>query len=138
MNPATPFDTNMQLLAKVLDLRARNQQVIASNIANAETPGYSPSTLHFEAELQSAMGSPRSLPLAGSHVRHIATLPPDLDSVRGTLTVNPDETGIGDENGVSVDEEMLKLSENEILYEAAAQLLKKKLGMIKYAISGGQ
>ena len=33
------FDTTMHLLAKVLDLRARNQEVIAANIANAETIG---------------------------------------------------------------------------------------------------
>ena len=33
---------------------------------------------------------------------------------------------------------MLRLSENELLYETAAQLLKKKLTVMKYVISGGE
>ena len=41
MDPLRPFDSNMQLLGKVLDLRAEKSQVISSNIANAETPGFS-------------------------------------------------------------------------------------------------
>lgn len=137
MLPKSPFDASTMLLAKTLDLRARNQQVIASNIANAETPGYSPATMHFEEELRAAVGTGRTLPLAGSHADHIAPKP-GLESVRGTITTEPDRTGIGDENGVSVDEEMMKLSENQILYEAAAQLMRKKLGMMKYVVSGGQ
>lgn len=138
MNPTAPFDSSMQLLSKVLDLRARNQQVIASNIANAETPGYSPATFHFEEELRSAVGKNAALTLAGSHPNHMPLGAMDINSIKGTITVQKDTTGIGDENGVSVDGEMMSLSENELLYEAAAQLLKKKLGMIKYAISGGQ
>ncbi len=38
MDPLRPFDTNMQLMGKVLDLRAQKAEVISSNIANAETP----------------------------------------------------------------------------------------------------
>ncbi len=50
------FDTTMHLLHKVLDLRAKNQEVIAANIANAETPGYAARTFSFEQELHSALG----------------------------------------------------------------------------------
>ena len=49
-----------------------------------------------------------------------------------------DQTGIGDRNGVNVDQEMLDLSENELMYETAAQLLQKKLSLLKHVISGGQ
>lgn len=138
MNNKLPFDSSIQLLAKTLDLRSRNQQVIASNIANAETPGYSPSTLHFEDELRNAVGSSSGFQMASSHPKHLPVGSKDISSVQGTVTVEHDQTGIGDENGVSVDAEMLALSENQLLYEAAAQLLKKKLGMIKYVVSGGQ
>ena len=134
----SPFDSSTRILAKVLDLRAKNQQVIAANIANAETPGYSPSTFQFEEELRNATGKVTNLPLAGTNEHHIAPVLGNIESVHGSITTSPDQTGIGDENGVSVDEEMMKLSENELLYEAAAQLLKKKLGMIRYAISSGQ
>lgn len=138
MKMSQPFDHNMQLLSKVLDLRARNQQVIASNIANAETPGYSPAKFHFEEELQAVVADKGGLHLDQPHPQHMPVGVRDLESIAGTITVTPDQTGIGDENGVKVDDEMLALSENQILYETAAQLLKKKLGMIKYVVSGGQ
>ncbi len=138
MNHKMPFDSSIQLLSKTLDLRAMNQQVIASNIANAETPGFSPSKLHFEDELRNAVGKSSEFTMTNSHPNHMPVGSKDIESVQGSITVKPDQTGIGDENGVSVDEEMMALSENELLYEAAAQLLKKKLGMIKYVVSGGQ
>lgn len=138
MDPTAPFDANMKLLSKVLDLRAKNQQVIASNIANAETPGYSPARLEFEEALRQAVGDNESLKLATSEQGHIPLGPEALEEIQGSLVISHDTTKLGDENNVSVDQEMLALSENEILYEAAAQLLKKKMGMLKYVISGGQ
>lgn len=138
MQPMTLTDPGIQLLTKVLDLRAQNQQVIAANIANAETPGYSPAKFHFEDELRNVLGKHSGLQLANSHQKHIPLGPRDISAVQGTITIHPDQTGIGDENGVSVDQEMLALSENELLYETAAQLLKKKMGILKYVVSGGQ
>ncbi|WP_163339239.1 flagellar basal body rod protein FlgB [Desulfopila sp. IMCC35008] len=138
MKISQPFDANVQLLSKVLDLRSRNQQVIASNIANAETPGYSPAKFTFDDELKMAVGNKGELPLSQSHHAHIPIGPTDISAISGTITITEDQTGIGDENGVKVDDEMLALSENQILYEAAAQLLKKKLSMISYVVSGGQ
>ena len=80
------FDTTMHLLAKVLDLRARNQEVIAANIANAETPGYAAQTFTFEQELQSALSTGGPRPVT-SHPNHLPLAPSGLDQVQGTLTV---------------------------------------------------
>lgn len=137
MNALRPFDANIHLLSKVLDLRAENQNIIGSNIANAETPGYAPARFNFEQELSQAINQ-TGIQLATSQPGHIALGPSGIGSVTGTITREPDQTGIGDGNGVSVNEEMLLLSENELLYETAAQLLKKKLGVMKYVISGGE
>jgi len=128
----------MQLLSKVLDLRAQKAEVISSNIANAETPGFTPSRFNFEEDLARAIGRPSGLTLATSNEKHIALGPTDFHSISGKIFLDKDQTGIGDENGVKVDQEMLALSENELLYETAAQLLKKKMTLLKYAISGGQ
>ena len=135
MNPLSPFDANMQLLSKVLDLRAENQKVIGSNIANAETPGYAPARFNFAEELSQAINR-TGMPLATSHPGHIPLGPRSVGSVTGTILREPDQTGIGDENGVSVEEEMLALTENELLYETSAQLLKKKLTLMKFVIAG--
>ncbi len=137
MNPISLFDTNMQLLSKVMDLRSTNAQIISSNIANAETPGYAPARFEFEKELAIAAGNQQQIPLAISNSRHIPLTPLNFDSVNGKVTCEKEQSPIGDENGVRVDQEMLALSENELLYETAAQLLKKKLSIYKYVVADG-
>lgn len=130
------FDTTMNLLQKVLDLRSKNQEVIGSNIANAETPGYSAQSFTFEDQLHSALSDNDMRPVA-TQPNHIPLTPSALEQVSGTVSVKKDNTGLGDENSVSVDEEMIKLSQNEILYEAAVTMLNKKISMLKYAANGG-
>jgi len=137
MPPLRPFDSNIDLLGKVLDLRAKNQQIISSNIANAETPGYSPARFSFQEDLEQAINASKTR-LDTSHEKHIPFTTQSIDAVVGTITIEEDKHSLGDENGVSVDDEMLALSENQLLYEASAQIIKKKIGMVKYAISGGQ
>jgi flagellar basal-body rod protein FlgB len=138
MAPLTPFDTQMRLLGKVLDLRAGNAQVISSNIANAETPGYAPARFEFEQELSDALQKQNGVRLATTSPAHIPLGPANFQQVSGKIVTVEDRTPIGDENGVSIEKEMLALSENELLYETAAQLLGKKLTLLKYVISGGQ
>lgn len=137
MKPLDLSDTTTNLLKKVLDLRSTNQRIISSNIANAETPGFSPSRFEFEGELKAALGK-SDFKMKTSHASHIPPGPPDLNAISGRVFTVPDKTGIGDENGVSIDQEMLMLSENQIMYEATAQLLKKKLSLLKYVVQGGQ
>ncbi len=131
------FDTTLLLLQKVLDLRAENQQVISSNIANADTPGYAPATLEFEEQLRNAMFGGDLKPVV-TRPGHIPVTPADISQVEGTISRHPDTTGIGDENGVSVDKEMVRLSENQILYEAAVTMLNKKLAALKYVAGDGR
>ncbi len=140
MDPLRPFDTNMQLLSKVLDLRAQKAQVISANIANAETPGYAASRFNFEEDLADAIHSGRQggIRFAAPNEKHISLGPANFNAVSGKIITEEDHTGLGDENGVSVDQEMLALSENELLYETTALLLKKKMSLLKHVISGGQ
>ena len=136
MDRLSLFDSNIHLLKKTLDLRSANQRVIAANIANADTPGYAPARFEFEHELQQAIHGIGLSP--ATHPGHIPIGASDLDSVTGTITKDQDSTGIGDQNGVNVDQEMLNLSKNELIYETAAQLLKKKLSLLTYVVQGGQ
>ena len=130
------FDTTMQLLQKVLDLRSTNQEIIGANIANAETPGYAAQSFSFEDQLKSAL-SERGLHPVSTQPGHFPLAPSCLDQVSGTVSIKRDSTGIGDENSVSADQEMIKLSKNEIMYEAATTMLNKKFSLLKYSINGG-
>ena len=136
MNKISLFDANVHLLKKTLDLRSAKQQIIASNIANADTPGYAPVRFEFEQELQQAIQGKGSS--QNTHPGHISIGGSNLASVTGTTTREPDNRGIGDQNGVNIDEEMMDLAENQLMYETAAQLLKKKLSQLSYVIQGGQ
>ena len=136
MDRLSLFDSNIHLLKKTLDLRSANQRVIAANIANADTPGYAPARFEFEQELQQAIQS-KGLPQT-TQPGHIPIGTSDLDSVTGTITKVEDTTGIGDQNGVNVDQEMLNLSKNELIYETTAQLLKTRLSLLSYVVQGGQ
>lgn len=138
MDLLTPLDRQMQLLSKVLDLRAEKAQVISANIANAETPGYSPSVFDFEKDLNSAINRSSGIDLVTTDKGHIPLGPAGFGSVVGKVREVPSQTAIGDENGVNVEQEMIALSENEILYETSTQLLNKKLSLLKHVISGGQ
>lgn len=130
------FDTTMRLLQKVLDLRSTNQEIIGANIANAETPGYATQSFSFEDQLKSAMSESGLRPVS-THPSHFPLTPTSLDQVSGTVSIKRDNTGIGDENSVSTEQEMIKLSKNEIMYETATTMLNKKLSLLKYTINGG-
>ncbi len=130
-------DSTFAALQKSLDLRQQKQQVIAANIANAETPGYAARKLDFEADLRAAIERPAS-PVRQSHPKHIPVGAGGIDAVRGSLSMQRSDNPAGDGNSVSVDEEMLDLAENQLLFEAAAQALKKKLSILKFAASGGR
>lgn len=133
------FNTTFELLGKSIDLRAKSQNLITSNIANAETPNYVPKTLVFEDELQGAlkggakkgasMTNPRHLPLKGASDR--------LHSVTGRVEETPAKTPGKDGNAVELENEMTKMAENQIMYNASVQILSKKFSGLRSAISGG-
>jgi len=132
------FNTTIRLLEKNLDLRAMNQNLISANLANAETPGYIPKRLSFEGELKDALKNrggdtppltdPRHIPLNGRSA--------GLDRVQGTMIEAPDGSVGDDGNGVELENEMGRLAENQILYNATIQLAVKKFEGLKTAIKG--
>jgi flagellar basal-body rod protein FlgB len=130
-------DPTLQFLHSVLDLRSQNQQVISSNIANADTPGFTPTELKFENILRDTLQG-KTLKMVPTQPNHIALSGNYTGTLSPTIIKHPDQTGIGDENGVNVDQEMLKLSENQIMFEAAAQALRKKMSLLKYIVQDGR
>ena len=129
------FDATIQGLDTAMNLRLVNQNVISANIANADTPGYKSKKVEFEGALRQALAVDDSLPLEGDSPEHII--------IRSTDPVSPaiadDMNGVEslDGNTVNRSEEMAKMAENQLLYDAAAEMLKKKLGMLKYSITEG-
>jgi flagellar basal-body rod protein FlgB len=107
-------DTTTAALGKYMDLLSARQKLVASNIANADTPGYRTQDIDFQSEFQSAMSggvSPVEVP--------------------GLRTNN-------DGNNVSLDRENRLLSEDAMRFNIAAQLMKGQLATLKMAIDEGK
>jgi len=131
------FDKTVFLLGKVLDLRAARHEILAGNIANADTPGYRGVELVFEDELREALLSAREVALVRTNANHF---PQDLPLRSVVGRIEPTGTlFIGnDRNSVDIEQEMVKLAENSLMYEAAVQILTKKLRGLEEAIREGR
>jgi len=133
------FDKSLTLLEKTMSLRSRRNDLIASNIANRETPGYRAQDVVFEKELEAAFHSDRPGPLKVSDPRHIDGVKREpLELVTGTRinSFNPDPKMDG--NTVILDKEMAKLAENQLMYQAAVRSINWKFQQLKSAITGGR
>lgn len=105
-------------LENFLSLTNRRQTVIASNMANIDTPGYRTQDVNFQSELSKAMSNPSGGDL------HVA-----VHSVQG-LMERPDG------NNVDMDRESMLLSETQLQYQLGTQLLKQRFHQLLAAING--
>ncbi|MBI2606796.1 MAG: flagellar basal body rod protein FlgB [Deltaproteobacteria bacterium] len=131
----TLFDSTVGGLNAVMNFRLANQNVISSNIANADTPGYHAQKMEFETALRDALGVSDRMPMEASDPEHIIKADPGhIDPV---IYDNP--SGVINLDGNTVDRasEMVSMAENELQYNAATELLRRKLGVLKYAINEG-
>jgi flagellar basal-body rod protein FlgB len=115
-----------------LDYHSNRHNVLASNIANANTPGFRPKELlRVEAEEFAS-----KLPLVRTEQEHFVA--GGLDAVHD-LTVVPEESNIAglDGNNVSLEREMSKLEANDLRYQGAAKLVTRQLAMLRYAANDG-
>jgi flagellar basal-body rod protein FlgB len=131
------FDRTVNLLGKVLDLRQRKQELIASNIANSQTPGYMPAQISFEEDLARALQGNQQ-PQTPEHPRHIPIASADLETLQGQVVRRPDQGVSSDGNGVDLDKQLIAQSENQLLYETTAQILSRKLSTLKYVCQDGR
>jgi flagellar basal-body rod protein FlgB len=116
------FDPTMGALNTSMNLRLINQNVISSNIANADTPGYKSQKMEFEGALRDALGVGHSMAPVETNAKHIAHHPTDAASPE----IFDDPNGVESLDGNTVDRsaEMAKMAENQLLYDASAEMLK--------------
>jgi flagellar basal-body rod protein FlgB len=131
------FDKTTKALGASLHLREIRNNVISSNIANAETPGYQAKKVDFEDALARALDLEGMAPMQGAAPEHIAVGPGAISRIKADVYENPDVDVNNDGNTVDMEREMTNLAENSITYKAAVQLISKKLAALKYAVSDG-
>jgi flagellar basal-body rod protein FlgB len=123
------LDRTVPGLEKAMDLTWKRNEAISSNIANAETPQYRAIDVNFAGELEKAFQR--------SNTEIIKTDSKHLDTTNeGMAHIVEDYSGATkpDGNNVDIDIQMGQLSYNSGKFSSAARLLRKKLGMIRFAI----
>lgn len=133
---SSTLDKTTEALAAAIRLRQVRHNVTASNIANAETPGFKAKKVDFEEALATALDVDGLDSLATSHGEHFAT--GASANPQAEIYDNPDVAMNNDGNTVDMEKEMAALAENSILYKTALQLINKKMAAVKYAISEGR
>jgi flagellar basal-body rod protein FlgB len=101
-------------LEQYMNLVSARQKLVASNIANADTPGYQTKDIDFRSELANQMNGGR----------------PDVMEVSGLKNKN-------DGNNVDVDREARLLAENALRFSVASNLAHSELNTIRTAIQEG-
>ena len=109
------IDSLSDSLEQYMNVISLRQKLVASNVANADTPGYKTQDVDFQASLRSALdgGSPATVQVSGLTVRN-------------------------DGNNVDLDREARLLAENAMRFNVAATLMHSELQQVREAIQGGK
>lgn len=127
-------DRTIKALANSLNFRQMRQDLISSNIANAETPGYKAKKIDFEEALARAIDLDNQQSLRTNDQEHFNVGGGGFDNLEPTIYDNPNGVVSEDGNTVDREEEMANMAENKILYDTSVALLNKKLGLLRYSI----
>lgn len=121
--------------SKALVLRSERQRLVASNIANADTPGYVARDMDFAAALREATGE---APVAGAVA---VTQPGHIAPTAGAraepnlLYATPSQTNL-DRNSVDLDRERASFADNAVKYEATLRFINNHVKTMLSAITG--
>jgi flagellar basal-body rod protein FlgB len=124
------FEKTVRLIEDRLSLNTRRQELVASNIANIDTPGYVAKDVSFEEVLKNAM-EPR-LQLVSSHPKHVKNPEPAEALEKEAKRVTIETTG-----PVDLEEEMAKLTRNNLEYQFLVTMLNKKFALLKLTLTEG-
>lgn len=128
---ASPWFSSLVSLERSLSYHADRQNLVAGNLANLNTPGY----------LAKDVASPDFAALLGplqlqvNDAAHLGAAP-----IAGANTITEDTaTPVGaDGNNVSLEKEMAKMTMSSVRYEAAAEIVSRRLALFRYAATDGQ
>lgn len=133
------LDDYLRFNESALSLRAQRQQVLASNIANADTPNYKARDIDFASAMQTAVAK-------GSGAGGLATTSANQIAQPSNGSTLPDGTalmyrqpaqGSADGNTVDMDVERNQFADNGIRYEAGITMINQQIRNMMAAIQGG-
>lgn len=131
----TQLDRQLEIHQSALNLQAQRQQLLASNIANADTPNYKARDIDFREALKGAVGG-RMGPLALSTTRPGHLGGDSSNPLDGLAKYRTEFQSSVDGNTVNMDVERAAFAENAIHYEASITFINGLLSGMQRAITG--
>ena len=132
---AISIDKHMELYQHALELRSQRANVLANNIANADTPGYKARDIDFQQMLRQRLGEGSDLvSVQTSDANHFSTVS-QADTITGLKFCNPINPAI-DGNTVDAQQEKTEFVRNTMEYQAAFEFLNGKVKSLMSAIRG--
>jgi flagellar basal-body rod protein FlgB len=130
-------DPTLNAMGQYMTRLSKRQQLVSSNLANIDTPGYKAKDISFHATMEELIAS-QTVPMKATRPEHnsldrlqFAPLEPEVFEVPGL-------TERGDGNNIDLDKEMLKLGETSFGYSVMSQLLRTKFRTIATSINEGR
>lgn len=119
------FDKALGVHQQALFVRQQRTEVLAANIANADTPGYKAKEIDFRAALNNA--SQQSTGIARTNARHINVTSPASSYEQYRVSEQPSLDG----NTVDIQQEKAAVADNSVRYQATVTFLSRRFsGMI--------
>ena len=127
------FDSALGIHDKALQVRSHRAELLASNIANADTPGYKAKDIDFKATLASAQANQQATTLKLTHARHMQgeSVMPGVE----TMYRVPHQASL-DGNTVDSHIEKGEFAENALRYQASLTFLERKFKGLISALKG--
>jgi flagellar basal-body rod protein FlgB len=127
--------TSVDPLRAALDYHLDRQNVLASNVAHVDTPGYRPNDL----ERVDQTGFTAALGLAMARTNEAHLLGGALDATPNGRVFQDLSAGVGnDGNYVSLDREAAKLAANQLRYDTVSAIVSAELRQLSFAASDGK
>ena len=130
------FEHHIGITAKVMDLQLQRQNLVTSNIANVNTPGYKARRLEFEEKLQDALNQNQLGKMTRTTARHLPNTF-SADGFKGDSLEDFRAREIYGQDEVDLDTEMAVNAKNTMLYNALAAVIKKNFDSLGKVIQEG-
>ncbi|MAD61470.1 MAG: flagellar basal body rod protein FlgB [Myxococcales bacterium] len=134
------FDRLSSTMQHAMNYRLQRHNMISANLANIDTPGYTPVEIKFDEQLRSHYENTKpqtatTRGLTATHGSHFTKSDPiEQADVEFDAYSLPDKKG----NSVDMDHESSKLAQNQLMYRTLITAYNKRMSFLQYTISGGR
>lgn len=128
---------NINLYTKALNASWKRNEVLANNIANANTPGYKRSDVKFQEILKNSLQR-STIQGAKTHQGHMDIGGKDVSDINHEVTTTEGYRTRRDGSNVDIDVEMGEVTKNNLYYEAVSRQMSSKFNRLRSSITGGR